>query len=85
MAAPFADGIADQFVILPILRLRPDQFSVIETGGPELEYKPVEGDPGFGIHFRLVDRGRQLQMIAVRALEPLLDSQVGAVRYAVRG
>src|SRR6266699_1437663 len=82
MAVFVARGVADQFVVFPKLRRRPNCLPDIETGRLQLENELVQGYPRSGIHFRIVNRYGQLQVITIEAMEPLLHAQIGAVRAA---
>ena len=75
-----ARGVAHQFVVLLILGRRPDHLPDIETGRLQVEHELVESDPRSRVHFRIGNRNGQLQVIAIRPMEPLLDLQLGAVR-----
>src|SRR6476660_7610957 len=75
-------GITNQFVILLVLRRRPDHFAYIETGRLQFKNEFVQGDPGFRVHLRVVDLYSQFQVIAVRAVEALLDAEFVAMRTA---
>src|SRR5580692_9998824 len=77
-----AGGLTDDLVVLRKFRRGTNHLPDVEIGRLQLESQFVEGHPGLRVHLRIVDGHAQLEMIAVRAVETLLDDEIAAMRAA---